>query len=184
MFAVLSSSLSNAISRFITYELGRGDKNKLNIIFCTGVNIQLGMSLIIFFVCEAIGVWFLNCEMNIPVDRLYAANWVLQLCMVTFCINLISVPYTAAITAHEKMDAYAYISILEVLLTLGAVYLLAVSPIDKLISYTILLFLVKLLIRFIYGWYCSKHFEECKYRIVSRKHSQGNVHLCRMELLW
>ena len=139
MFAVLSSSLSNAISRFITYELGRGDKNKLNIIFCTGVNIQLGMSLIIFFVCEAIGVWFLNCEMNIPVDRLYAANWVLQLCMVTFCINLISVPYTAAITAHEKMDAYAYISILEVLLTLGAVYLLAVSPIDKLISYTTLI---------------------------------------------
>ena len=169
MFAVLSSSLSNAISRFITYELGRGDKNKLNIIFCTGVNIQLGMSLIIFFVCEAIGVWFLNCEMNIPVDRLYAANWVLQLCMVTFCINLISVPYTAAITAHEKMDAYAYISILEVLLTLGAVYLLAVSPIDKLISYTILLFLVKLLIRFIDGWYCSKHFEECKYRIVFEK---------------
>lgn len=148
MFAVLSSSLSNAISRFLTYELGHGDKNRLNLIFCTGVNIRIGMSLLIVVVCEAIGIWFLNCEMSIPTDRLYAANWVLQLCMLTFCVNLISVPYNAAIIAHEKMDAYAYISILEVLLTLGVVYLLVMSPIDKLITYSILLFLVKLFIRF------------------------------------
>lgn len=169
MFAVLSSSLSNAISRFITFELGHGDKDKLNKIFCTGVNIQIGMSILIVFVCEVIGVWFLNCEMSIPNERLYAANWVLQFCMLTFCINLISVPYNAAIIAHEKMDAYACISILEVLLTLGAVYLLIISPIDKLIAYAILLFLVKLLIRFIYGVYCGRNFEECKYRLIFDK---------------
>jgi len=169
MFAVLSSSLSNAISRFLTYELGHGDKNRLNLIFCTGVNIQIGMSLLIVVVCEAIGIWFLNCEMSIPADRLYAANWVLQLCMLTFCVNLISVPYNAAIIAHEKMDAYAYISILEVLLTLGVVYLLVMSPIDKLITYSILLFLVKLFIRFVYGIYCGRKFEECKYHIVFEK---------------
>ena len=169
MFAVLSSSLSNAISRFLTYELGHGDKNRLNLIFCTGVNIQIGMSLLIVVVCEAIGIWFLNCEMSIPTDRLYAANWVLHLCMLTFCVNLISVPYNAAIIAHEKMDAYAYISILEVLLTLGVVYLLVVSPIDKLITYSILLFLVKLFIRFVYGIYCGSKFEECKYHIVFEK---------------
>lgn len=169
MFAILSSSLSNAISRFITYELGHGDKKKLNVIFCTGVNIQLGMSFIIILVCEIIGVWFLNCEMNILTERLYAANWVLQLCMVTFCLNLISVPYLASITAHEKMDAFAYISILEVLLTLAAVYLLAISPFDKLIAYAVLLLIVKLIIRIIYGWYCGKHFGECKYRLVFEK---------------
>lgn len=169
MFAVLSSSLSNAISRFLTYELGHGDKNKLNLIFCTGVNIQIGMSLLIVVVCEAIGIWFLNYEMSIPTERIYAANWVLQLCMLTFCINLISVPYNAAIIAHEKMDAYAYISILEVLLTLGVVYLLVISPIDKLIAYSILLFFVKLLIRFIYGIYCGRNFEECKYHLVFEK---------------
>ena len=169
MFAILSSSLSNAISRFLTYELGHGDKNKLNLIFCTGVNIQIGMSLLIVVVCEAIGIWFLNYEMSIPTERIYAANWVLQLCMLTFCINLISVPYNAAIIAHEKMDAYAYISILEVLLTLGVVYLLVISPIDKLIAYSILLFFVKLLIRFIYGIYCGRNFEECKYHLVFEK---------------
>lgn len=169
MFAVLSSSLSNAISRFITFELGHGDKQKLNLIFCTGVNIQIGMSFLILVMCEVIGVWFLNCEMSIPIDRLYAANWVLQFCVFTFCINLISVPYNAAIVAHERMDAYAYISILEVLLTLCAVYLLVVSPIDKLIAYSILLFLVKLLIRFIYGIYCGQNFEECKYHFVFEK---------------
>lgn len=169
MFAVFSSSLSNAISRFITYELGHGDKRKLNVIFCTGVNVQVVMSLIIFILCEIIGVWFLNCQMSVPVDRIYAANWVLQLCMLTFCINLISVPYSAVITAHEKMDVFAYISILEVLLTLGAVYLLSISPIDKLISYALLLLLVKLFIRFIYGIYCERHFEECKYKFVFDK---------------
>lgn len=169
MFAVLSSSLSNAISRFITFELGHGDKAKLNLIFCTGVNIQIGMSILIVIVCEAIGVWFLNCEMSIPAERLYAANWVLQFCMLTFCINLISVPYNAAIIAHEKMDAYAYISILEVVLTLGAVFLLVVSPIDKLVAYSILLFLVKLLIRIIYGVYCGRRFEECKYHLIFNK---------------
>lgn len=169
MFAVLSSSLSNAISRFITFELGHGDKAKLNLIFCTGVNIQIGMSILIVIVCEAIGVWFLNCEMSIPAERLYAANWVLQFCMFTFCINLISVPYNAAIIAHEKMDAYAYISILEVVLTLVAVFLLVVSPIDKLVAYSILLFLVKLLIRFFYGVYCGRNFEECKYRFIFDK---------------
>ena len=107
--------------------------------------------------------------MSIPTERIYAANWVLQLCMLTFCINLISVPYNAAIIAHEKMDAYAYISILEVLLTLGVVYLLVISPIDKLIAYSILLFFVKLLIRFIYGIYCGRNFEECKYHLVFEK---------------
>lgn len=165
MFAVLSSSLSNAISRFITYELGHGDKDKLNLIFCTGVNIQVGMSILIVVICEAVGVWFLNYQMSIPADRLYAANWVLQFCMLSFCVNLISVPYNAAIVAHERMDAYAYISILEVILSLGVVYLLIVSPIDKLIAYSILLFLVKLLIRFIYGAYCGRNFEECHYKI-------------------
>lgn len=165
MFAVLSSSLSNAISRFITYELGHGDKDKLNLIFCTGVNIQVGMSILIVVICEAIGVWFLNYQMSIPADRLYAANWVLQFCMLSFCVNLISVPYNAAIVAHERMDAYAYISILEVILSLGVVYLLIISPVDKLIAYSILLFLVKLLIRFIYGAYCGRNFEECHYKI-------------------
>lgn len=169
MFAVLSTSLSSAISRFITYELGSGNLNKLRIVFSTGINIQVGLSLLIILLCEIIGVWFLNAKMVIPSERIVAANWVLQFCMLSFCLGLISVPYNAAIIAHEKMGAFAYIGVLEVSLKLAIVYMLIVSPIDKLITYSILLFCVSLIIRLIYGIYCKKNFKECTYRFVLDK---------------
>lgn len=102
MFTVISGSLSAAISRFITYELGKGDQSKLNRIFSASVTIQLLLSLIIVVLIESVGVWFLNAKMTIPEDRMAAANWVLQFSIITFVINLISVPYNAAIIAHEK----------------------------------------------------------------------------------
>lgn len=95
MFSVISGSLSTAISRFITFELGKGDQCKLNKIFSASVTIQMLLSLIIVVLIESIGVWFLNSKMTIPVDRIVAANWVLQFSIVTFVINLISVPYNA-----------------------------------------------------------------------------------------
>ena len=169
MFSVISGSLSAAISRFITYELGKGDKDKLIRIFSSSVTIQIGLGLIIFILAELVGVWFLNAKMNIPDGRMYAANWVFQLSILTFVINLISVPYNAAIIAHEKMSAFAYISILEVIAKLVIVYLLIISPIDKLIFYAVLMATVALLIRFVYGYYCKRHFEECTYHFIFDK---------------
>lgn len=169
MFSVISGSLSSAISRFITYELGKGDKDKLIRIFSSSVTIQLGLGLIILILAEAIGVWFLNAKMTIPTDRMYAANWVFQLSILTFIINLISVPYNAAIIAHEKMSAFAYISILEVVAKLVIVYMLLWSPFDKLIFYAILMASVALTIRFVYGYYCKRHFEECTYHFIFDK---------------
>lgn len=169
MFSVISGSLSAAISRFITYELGKGDKNKLSRIFSSSVTIQLGLGLIIFIFAEAIGVWFLNTKMTIPVSRMYAANWVFQLSILTFIINLISVPYNAAIIAHEKMSAFAYISILEVVAKLIIVYMLLWSPFDKLVFYAILMAIIAMVIRFVYGYYCKRHFEECTYRFIFDK---------------
>lgn len=169
MFSVISGSLSSAISRFITYELGRGDKDKLVRIFSSSVTIQIGLGLIILVLAEFVGVWFLNEKMNIPVARMYAANWVFQLSILTFIINLVSVPYNAAIIAHEKMSAFAYISILEVLAKLVIVYLLIISPIDKLIFYAVLMTIVALMIRFVYGYYCKRHFEECTYHFIFDK---------------
>lgn len=169
MFSVISGSLSAAISRFITYELGKGDKDKLIRIFSSSVTIQLGLGLIILILAEAIGVWFLNAKMTIPTDRMYAANWVFQLSILTFIINLISVPYNAAIIAHEKMSAFAYISILEVVAKLVIVYMLLWSPFDKLIFYAILMASVALTIRFVYGYYCKRHFEECTYHFIFDK---------------
>lgn len=169
MFSVISGSLSAAISRFITYELGKGNKEKLIRIFSSSVTIQIGLGLIILVLAEAIGIWFLNTKMTIPTNRMYAANWVFQLSILTFIINLISVPYNAAIIAHERMSAFAYISILEVVAKLVIVYLLLVSPIDKLIFYAILMAAVALIIRFVYGYYCKRHFEECTYHFVFDK---------------
>ena len=102
MFSVISGPLSAAISRFITYELGKGDQSKLNKIFSASVTIQLLLSLIIVVLIESVGIWFLNAKMTIPEARMTAANWVLQFSIGTFVINLISVPYNAAIIAQER----------------------------------------------------------------------------------
>ena len=165
MFAVISGALTNAISRYITYEIGKGNVERQKIVFSTSVNIQLLISIVIFVLCEIGGLWFLNYKMNIPSDRLYAANWVLHYSLLTFVVNLISVPYNACIIAHEHMNAYAYISIIDAVLKLSVVFLLVLSPVDKLIAYAVLLLLTSLIIRILYGIYCSKHFEETKYSL-------------------
>lgn len=169
MFSVLSGSLSSSISRFITFELGKGNIERLKTIFSTGVNIQLGMSVLIIIIAEAVGIWFLNAKMNIPADRMLAANWVFQCAILTFVLNLLSVPYNAAIIAHEKMSAFAYISVVEVTLKLIIVYMLTISPFDRLKAYAVLLLCVGAVIRFIYGYYCKRHFEECTYHFVFDK---------------
>ena len=163
MFTVISGSLSAAISRFITYELGKGNPSRLNKIFSASVTIQILLSLIIVILIESVGVWFLNAKMTIPESRIAAANWVLQFSIITFVINLISVPYNAAIIAHEKMSAFAYISILEAVGKLAIAFLIMWSPIDKLIYYAILMCAVAVIVRFTYGHYCKKHFAECTY---------------------
>lgn len=169
MFSVLSGSLSSSISRFITFELGKGDMQKLKQVFSTGVNVQVGMSVFVILLAEVVGIWFLNSKMNIPAERLYAANWVFQCAIGTFVLGLLSVPYNAAIIAHEKMSAFAYISVIEVVLRLIIVYMLAISPYDRLITYAILFMVVGTVIRFIYGYYCKKHFEECTYHFIYDK---------------
>lgn len=163
MFSLVSGSLSAAIQRFITYELGGGDKERLAKVFSSSVTIQLIISLIIVVLVEIIGVWFIYNKMTISPERITAAHIILQFSVLTFCVNLISVPYNAAIVAHEKMSAFAYVSILDTILKLSVCYVVMVSPFDHLISYAALLCCVSILIRFIYGVYCKRHFYECTY---------------------
>lgn len=167
MFSVISGALSSSISRFLTFQLGKNyDVDKLRKIFSTGVNIQIGISCLVLILGEVVGLWFLNYKMNIPIERVYAANWVLQCALLTFIIGLISVPYNAAIIAHEKMTAFAYIGILEVSLKLVVAYLLYVLLMDKLIVYSILLVCVSAIIRLTYGIYCRRKFNEARYQWV------------------
>ena len=166
MFSMLSGSLSAAITRFITYELGTGNRENLKEIFSSAVTIQIGLAILIIILAETVGVWFLNVKMNIPEERMVAANWVFQFSILTFSINLISVPYNASIIAHERMSAFAYISILEAIGKLAIAFLITVSPMDRLIFYALLMCAVALLVRLVYGYYCKKHFEECTYHFL------------------
>ena len=170
MFSIISGSMSIAISRFITIEVGRKNGENIKNIFSTSILIQIIISLIVIVLCEILGIWFIYNKMNVEPERVNASFWVMQCSLLTFVVNLLSIPYNAIIIAHEKMSAFAYISILEVILKLAIVYLLYILPFDKLIVYSFLLFSISILIRLVYGIYCKKHFEnECKFSFVFNK---------------
>ena len=165
MFSVVSTSLTGAISRFITFEIGRGDMERLKKVFSTSKTIQITIAIIVIILLEIVGVWFLETRMSIPSNRLDAARWVLHFSLFTFCINLLSVPYNACIIAHERMSAFAYIGIFEAIMKLAICFLILVSPIDRLIFYAMLMMLLAIIIQVIYMAYCKKHFEESNTRI-------------------
>lgn len=165
MFSFLNSCMSTATQRFLTFELGRGDTDRLKKVFAAALNIHITIGIFIIFLAETVGLWFVNEKLVIPESRMIAANWVYQFSILTFCINIIQVPYNAVLIAHEKMNVYAYISILEALLKLGIVYLLLIVSADKLIVYGVLVFAVQLIIRIVYQMYCRKHYEESRFRL-------------------
>lgn len=169
MFTVISGSLTGAISRFITYELGTGNKAKLKKVFSTSVIIQSLIAIIVIILAETAGLWFLHTKMVIPENRIMAADWVYQLSIITFITNLINVPYNSAIIAHEKMSAFAYISLLEGMGKLAIALSIIYSPIDRLIYYAIMLTSLAVFIRFVYGWYCKRKFEEASFNWIIDK---------------
>lgn len=166
MFTILSGSLSSAISRFITFELGKGNKSRLKSVFCTAVNVQLMLIVIITILLETIGLWFLNTKIVLPAERLEAANWVFQFSVATFAVNLWSIPYNASIIAHEKMSAFAYISLFDAFAKLAVSFIILANPIDRLVYYGLLIMTVGVVQRFLYSAYCKRHFKECSYSFV------------------
>lgn len=169
MLAFLNTAMTAASQRFISFELGTGNLSKLKQVFSTSVNIHLAIAGIILLLAETVGLWFLNTHMNIVADRMTAANWVYQCSILTFIVTVISVPYNASIVAHERMKAFAYISMIEAVLKLAIVYFLLIIYADKLITYSILVLCVSLIIRVIYGVYCKRNFEECIYKFSFNK---------------
>lgn len=164
LFSMLSGSLSAAISRFITYELGLNDLGKLKKVFSSAVTIQIIFSLIVILLAETIGFWFLNNKLAISADRMTAANWVYQFSILTFVVNMINLPYNATIIAHERMSAFAYISIFDVSCKLLVAFSLYNSPFDKLIQYSFLLTILAIINSLIYAVYCKRRFVECVIR--------------------
>lgn len=169
MSSMLSGSLNAAISRYLTFELGTGNSERLKKVFSCSLTIQFCIAFIVIIMAETIGLWFLNEKMVIPEDRLFAANWCFQFSVVNFAINLIWVPYNAAIIAHERMSAFAYISISEAIGKMVVAWSIVFNPIDRLIFYALMVTAIAGAISFVYIFYCKKHFEECSYRFIIDK---------------
>ena len=166
IFSLISSSLSSSVSRFMTFGLGKGDKKELNTIFSTSVNIHIVLAIIVVIAIETVGVWFLNNKMVIPTERLTAAHWVLQSSTLMFAVGLLSVPYNAAIIAHEKMGVYAYFTLFDAFSRLAIIFAIKYYEGDKLILLAIISIIPTLIKQFYYWYYSKKHFEECTYHAV------------------
>ena len=171
----INMSLSNANSRFISVELGADNQLGLQRLFSCIITIHYLFAIIIFIIAETVGLWFVINKLVIPADRLTAAIIVYQCSVISSLITIISSPYNGLIIAHEKMTAFAVISILSTISNFIVALLLFISPIDRLVLYAILHVLVQLTIRLIYITYCRKHFTESKYKITWDKQLSKNV---------
>lgn len=164
MFSFLNGALANSSSRFLTVELGKTEKGKIeNLTRCftttRGIHGLLAIGIVI--IAETVGLWFLHTQCEIPEARMDAAGWVYQISILTALLTITLVPYNALIVAHEHMNVYACIGILDAFLKLGICYLIKQSPIDKLIYYALLLFCIQIFNNLFNRIYCKKHFEEC-----------------------
>ena len=160
MLSFINAALSGGTSRFLTFELGTGNVEKLKNTFSTTLIIHLLLAILLLIICETVGLWFVNNKLVIPDDRHFAAIIVFHLSIITAIVNLFSIPYNASIISHEKMQIYAYVGVFECVAKLLIVYLLKIGGVDKLILYSILMLVIQLLISFFYFIYCNKYFSE------------------------
>ena len=166
MFSFLSGAMASASQRYFSFDLGKGDTEHLKITFSVTLSIYLLLILVVVILAETVGLWFVNNKLVIPQERMNAAKWIYQFAVLNFVVTMITTPYMASIIAHENMDIYAYVSIVEAALKLAVVFVLKILPYDKLIVYGILLFAVGFINTAIYRSYCKKHYEECRFRPV------------------
>lgn len=158
----LTISLAGASARYITYSLGKGDSKELKKVFNNIVLIHIFFAFIVLIIGETIGLWFVKTQLNIPTDRENAAMWVYQFSILTSMGSLVSAPYNAAIIAHEKMSAFAYLTLGDSILKLISVYFLVYTPYDKLIFYAAYILGIQIFDFILYIFYCRRNFEESR----------------------
>lgn len=164
MLGFLSGSMANAVQRYLSFAIGKNDEGEVNRIFNVSLQVHFGIAFIVFCLVELIGVWYLNHIMNIPNERLGAANWVLQCSILTTLFTIMQVPYNAIIIAKEQMGIYAYLSIIEVILKLVVVYLLTICQFDRLKLYSVFIMIITIGILLMYRYYCIKKIQESHFR--------------------
>ena len=163
LFSFINNAMATATQRFLNFELGRNDIKEVGRIFSMSMTAHISIALLVLLLAETIGLWFLLTQMNIPDGRMNAAVWCYQFSILTTCVQIIRVPYNACIIAYERMSFYAYISILEVILKLLIVFLLSIGGFDKLILYSILMFLVTVAVCYAYKIVCNRNFNISRY---------------------
>lgn len=165
LFSFIQGAMATAVQRYLNFELGRDDKNAVSRIFSISMTVHLMIALIVVILSETVGLWFLNTQMQIPPERHTAAQWAYQFSVLTCCVNILRIPYNASIIAYEKMSFYAYVSILEVILKLGVVFLLVLSNGDRLILYSALMLIVTIIISIAYMVFCHRKFTTCNFSL-------------------
>lgn len=168
LFTVFVGGITSAVQRYMTFELGIKDGHP-NLVFCSSLNVIFIVSGILFVLLESGGIWFLYNKVNIPAASMDAAFWVFQLSIAACIVNIIAIPYNALVIAHEKMNAFATISIIQVVLTWLAAYFLSLFDSGKLVIYAVAIAAVTVAIRFIYQIYCHVKFEESRYHFIIDK---------------
>ena len=164
MFSFLTGTFTSATQRFLNYEMGLGNQQRLREIFSMSITLNVMIVVLIIGALEVVGLWFINHKLVIPSGRLVAAHWVFQFSLLAMAVTIVSTPYNALIIAHERMDVFAYISIVEAVLKLVVALVISFCGGDKLIVYAFLILLVALVVRVIYSFYCKRKFPECRYK--------------------
>ncbi len=163
MLGFLKSSLTNATQRFLSYEMGQNNECRLKETFSVCLSTHIAIAVILIVLAETIGLWFLNSKINIPDNRLVAANWVYHFSVLSLAVSVITVPYHACTISHEKMSFFAWVSILDAVLKLGFAFALMLTSSDRLILYGFLMMLTSLINLWLYWLYDRKYFSETKY---------------------
>jgi len=160
MFGVLNISMANTTSRFITVAIGKNDLADLRQVFSTALTIHLLLGILFVLLAEPVGLWFLKQKMQIEPERIGAAIWVFHCTVAASFFSIVNVPYSAMIISYERINIYAYFSLIDLFLRLGAVLLLPYYAIDKLKLYAVLLLAVQISMQLIYWQYCFRNFQE------------------------
>ena len=168
LFSYMDSALSQSATRFYSYDLPNGIE-RVKVVFNTSLIIQLAFALFILLLAETLGLWLVNNKLVIPSDRICAANWVFQFSVVSTVVTILSAPFNASITSHERMSVYAALSIIEAVLKLTVALLISKSPIDRLVFYGFGLLVISFVVFVMKTAYCRCRFEEIK---IERKFSK------------
>jgi len=164
-FSFLSGTMASATQRFFSFALGKNDTEKLKKTFSVNLLIYGGIAIIALLLLETVGLWFVNEHLQVPPNRFEAAKWVYHFSVLMFIATIFSTPFMSIIIAHEDMKIYAYVSIVEVVMKLGVVFLLLYVPFDKLELYGVLTFAVSVIITILYAIICMRKYLECQFRI-------------------